>query len=97
MKHFSKLWKYLNKPVQEVATDLRKVGGALMVAAGIAAAAVVAPAPNAVAALPAAVATSFTEMEADFESIFGLAFAVLATVTVAMIAWRYTRKLGGKL
>lgn len=49
------------------------------------------------AALPAAVATSFTDMEADFESLFALAFPVLATIVIAMIAWRYTRKLGNKL
>lgn len=49
------------------------------------------------AALPAAVETSFTEMQADFEDVFGFAFAVLTVVTIAMIAWRYTRKLGNKL
>lgn len=49
------------------------------------------------AELPAAVATTFTSMQADFEEVFGLAFAVLAVITLAMIAWRYTRKLGNKL
>jgi hypothetical protein len=49
------------------------------------------------AAVPASVTTAFTEMETDFESIFGYAFAVLVTITVAMIAWRYTKKFGNRL
>lgn len=49
------------------------------------------------AAVPPSVATSFAEMESDFETVFGAAFAVLAVITLAMIAWRYTRKLGNKL
>lgn len=49
------------------------------------------------AAVPAAVATSFGEMQEDFETIFAAGFAVLAAITLAMIAWKYTRKLGNKL
>lgn len=49
------------------------------------------------AALPAAATTAFTDMEADFEALFALAFPVLVVVAVAMIAWRYTRKLANKL
>lgn len=49
------------------------------------------------AALPAAVATGFADMETDFEALFALAFPVLVVIVVAMIAWRYTRKLGNKL
>jgi len=49
------------------------------------------------AALPAAVATGFDDMQTDFEALFALAFPVLVVIVVAMIAWRYTRKLGNKL
>lgn len=49
------------------------------------------------AAVPEAVETTFAAMETDFEAVFALAFPVLATIVLAMIAWRYTRKLGNKL
>jgi len=49
------------------------------------------------AALPASVEGSFTTLETDFETIFGFGFAVLTTVVISMLAWRYTRKLGSKI
>lgn len=49
------------------------------------------------AAVPAAVSTTFTEMGSDFDTIFAAGFTVLAAITLAMIAWKYTRKLGAKL
>ena len=49
------------------------------------------------AALPTGATTAFSDMADDFTSLFALAFAALVSITVAMIAWRYTRKLGNKL
>lgn len=49
------------------------------------------------AALPAGATTAFSDMSDDFTELFGLAFTALVVITVAMIAWRYTRKLGNKL
>lgn len=93
--------QYMKKDVTEVAADLgnvaREAGAkalALVTAVGMAAGSAV---QDAHAAVPASVSTAFTEMEADFESVFGFAFAVLVTITVAMIAWRYTKKLGNRL
>ncbi len=49
------------------------------------------------AALPTGATTAFSDMSDDFTELFGLAFTALVIITVAMIAWRYTRKLGNKL
>lgn len=49
------------------------------------------------AAVPASVATTFTEMQSDFAEVFGYAFTVMGVIVLAMIAWRYTKKLGNKL
>lgn len=95
---FKAAWRYLNKDVREVVADVREAGKALMVAGGVGVAAIVASVPAPVqAAVPDTVEPAFTEMAADFGVIFGFAFAVLVTVTIAMIAWRYTRKLGNRI
>jgi len=49
------------------------------------------------AALPASTQTAFTDLETDFETIFGYGYAVLLVVVVSMLAWRYTRKFGSKV
>ncbi len=49
------------------------------------------------AALPSGVDTAFAEMTTDFQTIFGYGFTALVAITTAMIAWRYTRKLGNKV
>jgi len=72
----------------------KKYGAGISAAVG---SALLLPVASVHAALPASVATGFTEMETDFESVFALAFPVLVTIVVAMIAWRYTRKFGNKL
>jgi len=69
---------------------LRKIGGycaALLVIAAV----------NVHAAVPASVTQGFTDLEADFESIFALAFPVLVVIVVAMLSWRYFKKLGSKV
>jgi len=62
------------------------VGGLIAVAA-----------PSAYAAVPASVTQAFTDLTADFNTIFGLGFGVLVVVVVAMLSWRYFKKLGSKV
>lgn len=78
--------KHLNAAKKYGAGIGAAVGSALLI-----------PVANVHAALPAAVATGFDDMQTDFEALFALAFPVLVVIVVAMIAWRYTRKLGNKL
>lgn len=52
---------------------------------------------SAMAEVPAAVTTSFTEMASDFADIFAAGFTVLAAVVLAMLSWRYFKKLGSKV
>lgn len=94
---FQNVLAYLRKDVREVGADLAKAGKALMVAGGIAVASIVAPSGDAVAAVPAAATTAFTDMSDDFTTIFGFGYAALIIIVVAMIAWKYTKKLGSKL
>lgn len=49
------------------------------------------------AALPAAAATAFTDMETDFEALYALAYPILITIVIAMMVWRYSRKFGNKI
>ena len=51
----------------------------------------------AAAAVPVEATDAFTEMTADFTSLFGTAFTLLALVAVGMLAWKYTKKLSSKL
>jgi hypothetical protein len=99
MNFMQKALAYLNKPVGEVMDDL--VGAAKSVTAAAAitigsAVATLVP-DQALAAVPASVSTTFTEMGDDFTTIFGLAFGPLVIIVGSMLAWRYVRKLGNKL
>jgi hypothetical protein len=49
------------------------------------------------AAVPASVTTAFGDLSDDFETVFALGFGVLVVVVVAMLSWRYFKKLGSKV
>lgn len=98
MNKLNKVLGYLNKPVGEVLADLRGAAKSVTAAAVVAIGSAAGLVPDqAMAAVPASVSTTFTEMGDDFTTIFGLAFGPLVIIVGSMLAWRYVRKLGNKL
>lgn len=72
--------------------SMKKYGPRLAIAAPLALAA-----GNALAEIPAEATAAVAAMQDDFEGLYGPMFGVLAAICIAMLVWRYFKKLSAKV